>query len=132
MSGGTCQKLMDSHPPNCPLAGAKILSYLSQLQLSLLFTLNKLQWPEISSQSGYYNTDKVDLEQLSPGQPLRIQNESNGLWDLNGETIDIRPDKLSYLIVIEGRTFVRDRPRPYRLLRSAPDSDRMDQCSHII
>ena len=56
-----------------------------------------------NSQYGHYNRDKVDLEQLSPGQPVRVQNESIGLWDLTGEVIDIRPDKLSY---IEGRTFV--------------------------
>ena len=53
----------------------------------------------------------MDLEQLSPGQSVRVQNESNGLWDLTGEVIDIRPDKLSYLIDIEGRTFVRGRAK---------------------
>ena len=63
------------------------------------------------SQTRHYNRDKVDLEQLSPGQPIRIQNESNGLWDVTGEVIDIRPDKLSYLIDIEGRTLVRGRAK---------------------
>ena len=53
----------------------------------------------------------MDLEQLSPGQSVRVQNESNGLWDLTGEVIDIRPDKLSYLIDIGGRTFVRGRAK---------------------
>ena len=60
-----------------------------------------------NSQARHYNRDKVDLGQLSPGQPVRIQNESSGLWDLTGEVIDIRPDKLPYFIDIEGRTFVR-------------------------
>ena len=40
-----------------------------------------------------------------------MQNENIGLWDLSGEVIDIRPDKLSYLIDIEGRMFVRGRSK---------------------
>ena len=64
-----------------------------------------------SSQAGHYNRVKVNLEQLSPGQPIRVQKESNGLWDLTGTVIDIRPDGLSYLIDIERRTFVRGRPK---------------------
>ena len=63
------------------------------------------------SQAGHYNRDKVDLEQLSPRQSVRVQNESSGLWDLTGEVIDIRPDKLSYLVDIEGRTFLRGRAK---------------------
>ena len=64
-----------------------------------------------SSQAGKYNKDKVNLEQLSPGQPIRVQNDNNGLWDLTGTEIDISPDGLSYFIHIEGRAFVRGRPK---------------------
>ena len=53
----------------------------------------------------------MNLEQLSPGQPIRVKNDNNGLWDLTGTVIDIRPDELSYVIDIEGRTFVRGRPK---------------------
>ena len=64
-----------------------------------------------NSQADYYNRDKVNLEQLSPGQSVRVQNENTGLWDLTGTVIDIRPDGLSYLIDIEGRTFFRGQPK---------------------
>ena len=64
-----------------------------------------------SSQADHYNRDKVNLEQLFPGQPIRVQNENTGLWDLTGTVIDVRPDGLSYLVDIEGRTFIRGRPK---------------------
>ena len=83
------------YPASCFCAAVKLKCCLSTARITR------------SSQSGHHNRDKVDLEQLSPGQPVRVQNESNCLWDLTGEVIDIRPDKLSYLIDIEGRTFVR-------------------------
>ena len=37
-----------------------------------------------SSQADHYNRDKVNLEQLSSSQPIRVQNENTGLWDLTG------------------------------------------------
>ena len=64
-----------------------------------------------NSQADHYNRDKVNLEQLSPGQLVRVQNENTGLWDLTGTVSNIRPDGLSYLIDIEGRTFIRGRPK---------------------
>ena len=64
-----------------------------------------------NSQAGHYNREKVSLEQLSPGQLVRVQNENTGLWDLTGTVSDVRPDGLSYLIDIEGRTFIRGRPK---------------------
>ena len=64
-----------------------------------------------SSQADHYNRDKVNLEQLSPGQLVRVQSENTGLWDLTGTVIDIRPDRLSYLIDIEGRAFIKGRPK---------------------
>ena len=64
-----------------------------------------------SSQADHYNRDIVNLEQLSPGQLVRVQNENTGLWDLTGTLSDIRPDGLPYLIDIEGRTFIRGRPK---------------------
>ena len=64
-----------------------------------------------SSQADHYNRDKVNLEQLSPGQPIRLQNENTGLWGLTGTVIDVRPDGLSYLIDIEGRRFIRGRTK---------------------
>ena len=63
-----------------------------------------------SSQADHNNRNKVNLEQLSPGQPIRVQNEHTGQWDLTGTVIDIRPDGLSYLVDIEERTFIRGRP----------------------
>ena len=68
-----------------------------------------------SSQAGHYNRDKLKLEQLFPGQLIRVQNENNGLWDQTGTVIDIMLDGLSYLIDIEGRTFVRGRPKISRI-----------------
>ena len=63
------------------------------------------------SQAGRYNRDKVNLDQLSPGQLVRVQNENTGLWDITGTVCEVRPDGLSYLIDIEGRSFVRGRPK---------------------
>ena len=64
-----------------------------------------------NSQAGPYNRDKVNLEQLSHGQLVRVQNESTGLWDLTGTVTDIRPDGFSYMIDIDGRSFIRGRPK---------------------
>ena len=62
-----------------------------------------------SSQADHYNRDKVPLEERSPGMPVHVQQESTGLWDLTGVIIEARPDKLSYLVEIDGRIFVRGR-----------------------
>ena len=60
-----------------------------------------------SSQTDHYIRDKVSLEELSPGMPVRVQQESTGLWNLTGVIIEARPDKLSYLVEIDGRIYVR-------------------------
>ena len=62
-----------------------------------------------SSQADHYNRDKVSLEELSPGMPVRVQQESTGLWDLTGVIFEPRPEKLSYLVEIDGRMYVRGR-----------------------
>ena len=62
-----------------------------------------------SSQAEHYNRDKVALEELSPGMPVRVQQETTGLWDLTGVILEARPDKLSYLVEIGGRVFIRGR-----------------------
>ena len=38
-----------------------------------------------------------------------VPQESTGLWDLTSVIIEARPDKLSYLVEIDGRVFVRGR-----------------------
>ena len=62
-----------------------------------------------SSQADHSNRDKVALEELSPGMPVRVQQEATGLWDLTGVIVEARPDKLSYLVEIGGRVFIRGR-----------------------
>ena len=55
------------------------------------------------SQTGHYNRDKVTSEQLSPEQAVRIQSETSGLWELTGVIAEMLPDKLSYLVDLDGR-----------------------------
>ena len=62
-----------------------------------------------SSQAAHFNSDKVSLGELSPGTPVHIQHESTRLWELTGVIVEIRPDKLSYLVEIDGRLYVRGR-----------------------
>ena len=101
----TCPTTFWSKPKQAPASASRAFSPIDFKEAAL--ARDQL----LNSQAGHYNRDKVNLEQHSPGQPIRIQNENNGLWDLSGEVIDIRPDKLSYLIDIEGRTFVPGRSK---------------------
>ena len=57
----------------------------------------------------YYDTDKVNMPLLSPGQPVVIQHPKTGKWDSAGIIVGIRPDKQSYIVNCEGRTFIRFR-----------------------
>ena len=56
-----------------------------------------------------YNADKVDMSLLLPDQPVVIQHPKTGKWDSTGFIVEIRPDKLSYTVKCEGRTFIRSR-----------------------
>ena len=64
-----------------------------------------------SSQAAHYNRDKVSLDELSPGMPVCVRQESTGLWELTGVTVEARPDKLSYLVEVDGRLYVRGRSK---------------------
>ena len=74
-----------------------------------LLTSSRQRWPEISSfgQAEHYNRDKVSLAELS----VQVQNETSGLWELTGVIVEMRLDKLSYLVEIDGRMYVRGRSK---------------------
>ena len=40
---------------------------------------------------------------------MRVQCEKTGLWDKIGTVLEVRPDKLSYLIDIEGKLLIHAR-----------------------
>ena len=60
-----------------------------------------------SIQAAHDKRDKVSLDELFPGMPVRIQHESTGLWELTGVIVEVRPDNLFYLVEIDGRLYVR-------------------------
>ena len=64
------------------------------------------------SHAEHYNRDKMSLTDLSPGQPVHLQNEATGLWELTGGIVEMRPDKLSYLVEIDGRVYIRSKIKP--------------------
>ena len=57
----------------------------------------------------YYDADKVNMPLLSPNQPVVIQHPKTGKWDSAGIIVGIWPDKQSYTVNCEGRTFIRSR-----------------------
>lgn len=63
------------------------------------------------SQAEHYNRDKASLLEFSPGQAVRVQNEASGQWELTGVIIEMRPDKLSYLVEMDGRMYVSGRSK---------------------
>ena len=67
----------------------------------------------------HYDADKVNMPLLSPGQPVVIQHPKTGKWDSAGIIVGIRPDKLSYTVNCEGRTFIRSR----KMLRTAKQNE---------
>ena len=46
---------------------------------------------------------------LSPGQPVNIQSEKDKTWAKEGTVVEIRPDKLSYLVDCDGLVSLRSR-----------------------
>ena len=56
-----------------------------------------------------YNRDKRELARLAPDAKVRVQCEKTGFWDKIGTVIEIRPDKLSYLLDVEGKLLIRAR-----------------------
>ena len=58
------------------------------------------------SQEAAYNRDKKGLRVLLPDEKVRVQCEKTGLWDKIGTVLEVRPDKLSYLIDIEGKLLI--------------------------
>ena len=62
-----------------------------------------------TSQAGHTKRDKVSLAEISLGTPVHIQNEATGLWELTGVIVEMRPDKLFYLVEIDGRVYIRGR-----------------------
>ena len=58
-------------------------------------------------QAAAYNRDKSELKQLLPSSS--VQCPKTGSWENIGTVLEIRPDKLSYLIDIEGKMFIRAR-----------------------
>ena len=60
-------------------------------------------------QADTYNRDKSELTQLLPGSSLRVQCPKTGSWENIRTVLEMRPDKLSYLIEVQGKIFVRVR-----------------------
>ena len=61
------------------------------------------------SQEDAYNRDKRELPLLLPEEKVIVQCEKNSLWDKIVSVMEIRPDKLSYLVDIEGKLLIRAR-----------------------
>ena len=60
-------------------------------------------------QAAAYNKDKSELKQLLLGSSVRVQCPKTGSWENVGTVLEMRPDKLSYLIEVQGKMFVRAR-----------------------
>ena len=60
-------------------------------------------------QAAAYNRDKSELTQLLPGSSVRVQCPKTGSWENIGTVLEMRPDKHSYLIEVQGKVFVRAR-----------------------
>ena len=56
-----------------------------------------------------YNRDKKDLCMLAPDEKVRVQCKKTSFWDKTGTVIEVRPDKLSYLLDVEGNLLIRAR-----------------------
>ena len=67
----------------------------------------------------HYDRDKVKLAELVPGQLVRVQSQEDKTWDRLGTIVEMRPDRLSYLVETGGKTLLRGRA----LLRPALDND---------
>ena len=65
-----------------------------------------------------HDQHKVALPALKPGQSVCLQDPKTSLWDSFGTVLSIRPDQLSYNVLVADRTFIR----PRRLLRHLPRS----------
>ena len=60
-------------------------------------------------QAAAYNRDKSEMKQLLPGSSVRVKCLKIGSWERVETVIEMRPDKLSYLVEIQGKMFVRAR-----------------------
>ena len=58
-------------------------------------------------QAAAYNRDKSELKQLLPGCSVSVQCPKTSSWENIGAVLEIRPNKLSYLVDIEGKMFIR-------------------------
>ena len=58
-------------------------------------------------QAAAYNRDKSELKQLLPGSSVRMKCPKTSSWESIGTVLEMRPDKLSYLIEVQGKMFVR-------------------------
>ena len=55
---------------------------------------------------GQEEADKRDLCMLAPDEKVRVQCEKTGFWDKTGRVIEVRPDKFSYLLDVEGKLLI--------------------------
>ena len=60
-------------------------------------------------QAAAYDKDKSELTQLLPGENVHIQCKKTVSWERIGVIVEIRPDKFSYLVDVDGKVFVRAR-----------------------
>ena len=74
-----------------------------------------------------HDRSKHNLSQLSPGQHVHLQDAKSAAWDCTGIIVSMRPDKLSYVINVDNRFFMR----PRRLLRPVVTPSPLDPPSPI-
>ena len=62
-----------------------------------------------SGDEACYNHDQKDHGELKTGESVILQHPKSKLWTEKGEICEIRPDKQSYLISVDGHEVIRHR-----------------------
>ena len=81
--------------------------------------LRKLQLPKTNNSRTPRLTRKKHLSDLSIGSTALVQDAKTNLWDRSGLVKAVRPNKLSYVIDLDGREVIRSR----RMLKTDCESE---------
>ena len=107
-SGVTFPGPMDTAPPNYFLVSNK--------EPACLCFLLKFFSAAARSKDTAHDRSKLDhdrsksfLPTLSPGQAVRLQDPKTSAWTRKGIVSSIRPDHLSYVVSVDGQSFIRPR-----------------------
>ena len=60
-------------------------------------------------QAAANNRDKTELKQLLPGSEVRVQCPKIVSLEIVGTIVEMRPDKVFYLVDVQGKMFIRAR-----------------------